>query len=209
MNKKQCPDCGAFKSKVAERCRKCANIARHGHMVSTETREKISKSLKGKSPSSETRAKLSAVLKGRKLGSRPHSEETRKKMSESAKRREAKHIAKLHAANISNGRYHKIGDKVIDNKGYVLVKYRHFNGSSNWRHEHRIIMEHHLGRPLERSEHVHHIDGNKANNDISNLAMLSARDHRQLSNVVGFIKKSDKRLLKAILDTINARFSES
>ena len=30
-------------------------------------------------------------------------------------------------------------------------------------------MENHIGRKLEKGEIVHHIDGNKKNNDISNL----------------------------------------
>lgn len=41
--------------------------------------------------------------------------------------------------------------------------------------EHRIVMAHHLGRPLERHETVHHIDGDKTNNDISNLQLRQGR----------------------------------
>jgi len=38
-------------------------------------------------------------------------------------------------------------------------------------------MELHLGRKLSTDEHVHHIDGNKLNNDIQNLTILSRSDH--------------------------------
>lgn len=37
--------------------------------------------------------------------------------------------------------------------------------------EHRYVMAKYLNRPLERHETVHHIDGNKENNDISNLQL--------------------------------------
>jgi hypothetical protein len=37
--------------------------------------------------------------------------------------------------------------------------------------EHRLVMETHLGRYLETHEHVHHLDGNRANNDIANLEL--------------------------------------
>lgn len=37
---------------------------------------------------------------------------------------------------------------------------------------HRLIMERHIGRPLESHEIVHHIDGNRLNNDPENLSLL-------------------------------------
>lgn len=40
------------------------------------------------------------------------------------------------------------------------------------KHLHRIIAEEILGRPLEKGEVVHHIDGNKKNNNPSNLMIF-------------------------------------
>lgn len=37
--------------------------------------------------------------------------------------------------------------------------------------QHRVVMEEHLGRPLEEFENIHHIDGNRANNDLPNLEL--------------------------------------
>lgn len=46
------------------------------------------------------------------------------------------------------------------------------------RHEHRVIAEAMLGRPLNGSEVVHHRDGDKRNNDPENLAVLLGQgDH--------------------------------
>ncbi len=46
--------------------------------------------------------------------------------------------------------------------------------------EHRAFMALHLGRPLEITESVHHIDGNKQNNDITNLQLYGQDEHSQL-----------------------------
>jgi len=48
------------------------------------------------------------------------------------------------------------------------------------RHTHRIIAEQKLGRPLKKGEIVHHIDGNKRNNDPDNLAVMSQSEHARL-----------------------------
>ena len=49
------------------------------------------------------------------------------------------------------------------------------------RHTHRIVAEQILGRPLKPGEVVHHIDGNKRNNDPSNLQVLASQaEHARL-----------------------------
>lgn len=40
-----------------------------------------------------------------------------------------------------------------------------------WRLEHRVVMERVLGRELFPGENVHHIDGDKRNNDPDNLEL--------------------------------------
>jgi hypothetical protein len=51
--------------------------------------------------------------------------------------------------------------------------YRKVNG----RHEHRVVMEQVLGRPLESHEIVHHKDGDKRNNAPENLEIMTRAQH--------------------------------
>lgn len=44
---------------------------------------------------------------------------------------------------------------------------------------HRYLMAQKIGRKLETSEHVHHIDGDRGNNDVSNLELLSNSEHKK------------------------------
>ena len=43
--------------------------------------------------------------------------------------------------------------------------------------EHRHVMQLHLGRKLKRDEIVHHKDGNKKNNSVDNLQVMSQSQH--------------------------------
>jgi len=54
-----------------------------------------------------------------------------------------------------------------------LNTYRKYLG----RHEHRVVAEQMLGRPLMLGEIVHHIDGDKHNNDPLNLQVMTQDDH--------------------------------
>ena len=59
--------------------------------------------------------------------------------------------------------------------------YRHvwFSDGSEEK-EHRYLMEQKLGRTLTSDEVVHHIDGNRSNNDLSNLVVMSRGEHSKL-----------------------------
>jgi hypothetical protein len=43
--------------------------------------------------------------------------------------------------------------------------------------EHRLVVEKHIGRKLLSYEIVHHMDGNKINNDIRNLVIVTRAEH--------------------------------
>lgn len=58
---------------------------------------------------------------------------------------------------------------------------------------HRYLMEQHLGRKLGADEDVHHINGNKRDNRIENLQVMSHSEHSSLENK-GRIKRRGYKL---------------
>lgn len=74
------------------------------------------------------------------------------------------------------------GKKSSRNKGGSIGKlgYRFIWIKGKKVYEHRYIMEQALNRKLKKNEIVHHIDENKLNNKIENLALLSPKYHQRL-----------------------------
>jgi len=73
------------------------------------------------------------------------------------------------------------GGRYVDHHGYVMVSVhsgRQGSGWNNYRKEHSLIMEAHLGRPLKKGEVIHHIDGDKTNNLLENLWLTDQGGHR-------------------------------
>ncbi len=66
--------------------------------------------------------------------------------------------------NWQGGHTNGQGYKIVYDKGKRVV-------------EHRVVAEQMIGRPLLSSEIVHHIDGNRANNDPSNLQIMTKQEH--------------------------------
>ena len=61
---------------------------------------------------------------------------------------------------------------------YAVTEPKHPRANSKGLYPlHRVLMENKLGRLLAPGEHVHHIDGNKRNDDPENLAVLTRSEH--------------------------------
>lgn len=69
--------------------------------------------------------------------------------------------------------------KTYKEGGYLCRYIGGYNKKGNVK-EHRYIMEQYLGRKLNVDEIVHHIDGNKLNNKISNLEIMTRSEHSRL-----------------------------
>jgi hypothetical protein len=105
----------------------------------------------------------------------------------------AGYIPRHHSRGRNNG--HWKGGRFVSAEGYVyLLRPDHPNalkhGTPGYVAEHRLVMSEHLGRPLLTSELVHHINGNKADNAIENLVVISrpahAREHHSGSTNVNW-----------------------
>ena len=66
------------------------------------------------------------------------------------------------------------GGRIKTSHGYILIHdpLNAMRDARGYVLEHRLVMAKHLGRPLLRTEVVHHIDDVKTNNDISNLMLF-------------------------------------
>lgn len=90
----------------------------------------------------------------------------------------------------------EFGLAIVNKQGYVVIvspKKGHRN-----KFFHRLIWEKHKGK-IPEGYQIHHIDGNKLNNDISNLQLLSAEEHTKHHMTIDNPNKGKKRSLETKL----------
>lgn len=91
----------------------------------------------------------------------------------------------------------------IQKNGYKTICYRHKKY-----YLHRIIMETFLNRNLKKHEQIHHINGNKLDNDINNLKVVNFKEHQRdhaIKNKLGkgnFGKEPINKAQKVIINLI-------
>lgn len=80
-----------------------------------------------------------------------------------------------HAKGDRHGNWN--GGKHVSKYGYTLIRvsndspYFSMCNNAGYAMEHRLVMAQHLGRPLDKIETVHHINGNRSDNRIENLQL--------------------------------------
>lgn len=101
------------------------------------------------------------------------------------------HLENMKEAGIKR----RLGHESVSLKpsGYIVVN----NGCNFGKSAHKVVMEEFLGRSLRANECVHHIDHDKTNNKINNLALLTisghARLHRFEDELAGYKMERDKK----------------
>jgi hypothetical protein len=88
-------------------------------------------------------------------------------------------ILKNNGAVITPYRIKNGGISISDN-GYLRFNQTKSNGVNAGRRLHDLIAEMMIGRPLRHDEVVHHIDGDKLNNNLDNLEVMTRAEHTTL-----------------------------
>ncbi len=82
--------------------------------------------------------------------------------------------------------------------------------SQTTRDEHRLLMEKHLGRRLNRNEVVHHINEDRRDNRLENLRVMSLGEHARLhfDDERMSTAKLDEASVRAVLHLLDERVAE-
>lgn len=71
--------------------------------------------------------------------------------------------------------------------GYIEIT----RGTNKGRSQHSVVMEAHIGRLLLQNEVVHHVDGDRQNNSIENLQLMTRAEHTRLHRLEQLKRNKD------------------
>lgn len=100
----------------------------------------------------------------------------------------------------------KGGSYVNKDKGVMIMmknhpRVKHHSNNKKYIGEHVWVMEKHLGRFLTKNEVVHHINGNKGDNRIENLQILTPSLHKTIHHLKDPLSKK-KEVRKKISEKL-------
>lgn len=79
----------------------------------------------------------------------------------------------------TKGKMQRNTHKTYMENGYICHYVNGYNKKGNVK-QHRLVMENHLGRRLSENEVVHHKNGDKTDNSIDNLEVMTRSEHNSL-----------------------------
>jgi hypothetical protein len=102
------------------------------------------------------------------------------------------------------------GGRNINTQGYVLIYSpdHPYKDKRSCVREHRLVMEKHLGRYLKPDENVHHKNGDKQDNRLENLELLTKNEHDKLHGKEASAYYESKRI-KKVCPVCDKKFSVS
>lgn len=147
-----------------------------------EWREKISKALTGRKLSPEHRNKCKFGRLGKSAWNKgiPMKQEVKERMIATQKGKHYSPKTEFKKGQKGDKAGHWKNGIYFNGKYKYIYQPNHPNKRmGKYVLEHRLVMEKYLGRYLKPKESVHHIDGNKLNNSITNLKLFSTESEHQ------------------------------
>ena len=97
--------------------------------------------------------------------------------------KQRKHLEKINKNQKRENNRNWKGGVMITGGGYIALKTPyHPRANRGYVFEHILVMEKAINRFLEDNEIVHHINGNKKDNRLKNLRLMSPSEHCALHN---------------------------
>lgn len=98
---------------------------------------------------------------------------------------------KMSSAKVGKNNPSWKGGRMTVKSGHILIlqKSHPFCNTNGRVFEHRLVIEKSIGRYLTKTEHIHHIDCDPSNNEISNLVITSNSENSKAHGSLNYLVK--------------------